>query len=82
MLRGLSKYFVVRCKLLLVETCEHGVSIYNFCKACCMRPKGTLPGPMFMVVCSECGNKRCPKATDPKLACTHSNEPGQPGSRY
>lgn len=34
------------------------------------------------VVCSECGNKRCPHATDHRLACTRSNEPGQPGSVY
>jgi hypothetical protein len=25
---------------------------------------------------------RCPRATDHNLACTNSNEPGQPGSRY
>lgn len=36
----------------------------------------------FMVLCPECGNKRCPKATDHRLACTGSNEPGQPGSVY
>lgn len=35
-----------------------------------------------MIVCSECGNKRCPKATDHRLTCTRSNEPGQAGSRY
>lgn len=35
-----------------------------------------------MVVCPECGNKRCPKATNHANACTGSNEPGQPGSRY
>lgn len=34
------------------------------------------------IICSECGNKRCPKATDHRLACTGSNEPGQSGSRY
>ena len=34
------------------------------------------------IVCPDCGNKRCPKATDHTLACTGSNEPGQPGSRY
>jgi len=36
----------------------------------------------FFVVCHECGNKRCPKATDHDLACTGSNEPGQSGSWY
>jgi len=35
-----------------------------------------------MIVCPTCGNKRCPHATDHNLACTNSNEPGQPGSRY
>lgn len=35
-----------------------------------------------MIVCPTCGNKRCPKATDSQLACTGSNEPGQPGSAY
>ena len=30
----------------------------------------------------ECGNKRCPHATDHRHACTGSNEPGQPGSVY
>ena len=35
-----------------------------------------------MIVCPDCGNKRCPKATDHELKCTNSNEPGQKGSRY
>lgn len=34
------------------------------------------------VVCPECGNKRCPKATFHKFKCTGSNEPGQTGSIY
>lgn len=34
------------------------------------------------VVCSECGNKRCPHANDHRHACTGSNEPGQEGSAY
>jgi ribosomal protein S27E len=34
------------------------------------------------VVCETCGYKRCPHATDHQLACTGSNEPGQPGSRF
>jgi len=37
---------------------------------------------LFFIVCKTCGNKRCPKATDHRLECTGSNEPGQPGSRY
>ena len=39
-----------------------------------------LPGGM--IVCSVCGNKRCPHATDHEEDCTASNMPGQPGSSY
>lgn len=35
-----------------------------------------------MFLCPTCGNKRCPKATDHRLECTGSNEPGQKGSAY
>lgn len=35
-----------------------------------------------MIVCPDCGNKRCPKATDHHLECTGSNEPGQQGSSW
>ncbi len=46
-------------------------------------PHTKLPVTMStFIVCPNCGNKRCPRATDHNLACTNSNEPGQPGSRY
>jgi len=35
-----------------------------------------------MYLCDECGNKRCPHATDHTEPCTGSNELNQPGSRY
>jgi len=35
-----------------------------------------------MILCSICGNKRCPHATDHRHACTNSNEYGQPGSVF
>lgn len=35
-----------------------------------------------MIVCPECGNKRCPKAASGNNKCTRSNEPNQPGSSY
>ena len=35
-----------------------------------------------MIVCPECGNKRCPRATDHNLECTNSNDDGQPGSVF
>ncbi len=37
---------------------------------------------VMMILCPLCGNKRCPKASDHRLACTGSNEVGQPGSVY
>lgn len=35
-----------------------------------------------MITCSDCGNKRCPKATDHENMCTGSNASGQVGSIY
>lgn len=37
---------------------------------------------MFMILCPDCGNKRCPRANYHANPCTGSNEPGQPGSAY
>ena len=36
----------------------------------------------IMILCPQCGNKRCPKATFHGNECTGSNEPGQLGSEY
>lgn len=36
----------------------------------------------LMILCPECGYKRCPRSTHHDNACTGSNEYGQPGSRY
>jgi len=57
------------------------------CTSCLMEagndPRTGLPWTLeIMSLCETCGNKRCPKATNHRLACTDSNEPGQPGSRY
>ena len=40
------------------------------------------PVGMPMIVCSKCGNKRCPHATDHSLQCTGLNDAGQKGSIY
>ena len=46
----------------------------------CLRERG---GVRYrMILCPDCGNKRCPKASDHSLACTGSNNRGQPGSVY
>jgi hypothetical protein len=45
----------------------------------------TLPGPGlpgWRYACEMCGNKRCPHHTDHSLACTNSNDTGQPGSVF
>ena len=56
-----------------METC--------YCERCL--PNSILdPRGMRMIVCSICGNKRCPHATDHRNACTRSNEPGQRGSSW
>lgn len=34
----------------------------------------------FMIVCPDCGNKRCPHAHQHILGCTGSNAPNQPGT--
>lgn len=38
--------------------------------------------PIGMVLCPDCGNKRCPHANDHRWACTASNDTGQLGSAY
>lgn len=48
------------------------------CRAC-IPPYGE---NVRFVVCANCGNKRCPHATDHRNTCTNSNEPGQPGSVF
>ena len=35
-----------------------------------------------MILCQDCGNKRCPKAANHENVCSGSNEPGQAGSSY
>lgn len=69
-------------------------STYNFeaCKMPCHRCIAEFnirgPQPQFllsdqkMILCETCGFKRCPHATNHRLACTGSNNPGQEGSIY
>jgi Zn finger protein HypA/HybF involved in hydrogenase expression len=40
------------------------------------------PSSVYMRLCPDCGNKRCPKATNHTLECTGSNDSGQTGSIY
>jgi len=58
------------------------------CHRCIKEKDLKAPGGVFplsssrMILCPVCGNKRCPKASDHRLACTGSNEPGQDGSIF
>lgn len=54
------------------------------CFRCLDAPEHGINNPTLsrMFCCPACGNKRCPRATDHRFACTGSNEEGQPGSRY
>ena len=56
-------------------------SVKCWCQTCCKNETGEYH--LFrMVVCPDCGNKRCPKATNHMLECSGSNEPNQEGSIY
>jgi hypothetical protein len=50
--------------------------------SCCYKHASIEQQMSYMILCPECGNKRCPKSTNCSLSCTGSNEPGQSGSRY
>lgn len=55
------------------------------CIRCFQAVQDAHPNALIMrrfIACPNCGNKRCPKATDHNLGCTGSNEPGQFGSDY
>jgi hypothetical protein len=55
-----------------------------WCFDCNDAPELGLSNPtMFtMYLCPQCGNKRCPCASNHSNACTGSNDVGQPGSIY
>jgi len=71
--------------------CPHdippGLCQEDDCNACvkCLERKTAFGIPIAstrMILCSTCGNKRCPRAADHRLACTGSNEPGQVGTAW
>ena len=52
------------------------------CRAAYARnPAGRLPASL-MILCPDCGNKRCPRASHHDHTCTRSNASGQAGSVY
>ena len=47
------------------------------CRSIEVKKKPTLFIGLGMLLCNECGNKRCPKALNHNYLCTDSNEPNQ-----
>jgi hypothetical protein len=65
------------------ETDEFGNKLINTCHCHkCVPIEASKPESVYMRLCPECGNKRCPKASDHNNPCTNSNEPNQVGSIY
>ena len=64
-----------------LPSCGFDASVREFAqRGCtrCLEENGHIePLNRWMVVCSICGNKRCPHAEDHRFECTGSNEPGQ-----
>lgn len=50
-----------------------------FCCEACFKASGRRLRT-FMIACSKCGNKRCPKSSDHRYKCTGSNKPDQVGT--
>ncbi|MDC4196686.1 hypothetical protein LQZ39_19350 [Enterobacter cloacae complex sp. RIVM_C039474] len=68
------------CRAAMLQGADGNSPVIPDCSCGTCRPV-TFTDSRF-VVCSECGNKRCPHAIDHRNACTGSNEPGQEGSAY
>lgn len=65
--------------------CPGRPSWANCCLSCediWIKTSGASPFAHIFMVCSDCGNKRCPRATHHDRDCTRSNESGQPGSVF
>lgn len=90
---GMGNKTFVECRFW-EETVEEDGPFVNAPDAChchkCIEARGErAPGDRLfplsssrMIVCSKCGNKRCPHANDHRNECTNSNATGQPGSAY
>jgi hypothetical protein len=66
----------------MIETLYHQQSnLKCWCNKCCKEATG-YHHLFHMVLCPDCKNKRCPKASNHALECSGSNAPGQEGSIY
>lgn len=78
-----TEYYAQDVEELLRAVLESGTTYMETVEGCpCYSCKPPNQKFTTFTVCVECGNKRCPHATHHSFPCTHSNEPGQLGSRY
>ena len=69
-------------RLEQIDQLDKAISLWRKNKCWCHTCRPNNLGDMRMILCPNCGNKRCPKATDHRNECTNSNDPGQKGSVY
>lgn len=85
----IEKVFSINPKLdIPIEVTEfindnNGVITFREVKECqCLKCSPIVFPNLRFNVCSICGNKRCPHASDHEYKCTNSNDVGQVGSVY
>jgi Zn finger protein HypA/HybF involved in hydrogenase expression len=69
-------------RLEQIDQLDKAIIMWEKNKCWCHTCRPNTLGNMRMILCPNCGNKRCPRATNHTLECTNSNEPGQEGSVY
>jgi hypothetical protein len=79
--KRIKKRLTVLKEKLLQTIIERQSNLKCWCQECCKKETGEYNATR-VVVCPDCGNKRCPKSSNHKLECTNSNKPGQEGSIY
>lgn len=68
-------------EVTILDLMDRQLNVRCWCQQCCKEQTGAYHA-FQMAVCPDCGNKRCPKASNHLLECSGSNEPGQEGSIY
>lgn len=71
-----------KCPEITRAAAEIGKQMSELSKCWCTKCRPITLEDMRFVVCPDCGNKRCPRAHNHTLACTKSNDVGQPGSSW
>lgn len=77
-----AKVTFVSGQVLPVALCGCRFCENEFLRLCHLVDPGGWHRGFGFIVCPECGNKRCERATFHDHLCRRSNEPGQPLSIY